>query len=60
MAAKNARLKRKCRDKQSFPTQDEAWRRAVSINRSGKAQPLKAYKCQICKQWHLARIHRTL
>ncbi len=44
-----------CESKLAFATQNEAWTAAtVARFQHGGGSRLKAYRCRVCKLWHLA------
>mgnify|MGYP000971191671 CR=1 FL=1 len=54
MSAKNARHKRKCREKLSYGSRAEALRKAIWAGHVYQ-WIYKVYQCQFCGKWHLSK-----
>jgi hypothetical protein len=54
MSAKNARQKRKCRNKISFNNRNDAnHHRNLHIRKYQPRRRVNVYKCTFCKKWHI-------
>ena len=54
---KRFRQRRACAVKQEFG-RATAEKVAAQMNRRGLRQPVNAYRCPVCKGWHVGRIDR--
>ena len=50
--AKNARHKRKCKDKVKHSSQENA---IIAIKKSNFKMPMQIYKCIYCKKFHITK-----